>query len=82
MDSIHLFFILFMQCPSGTFVHPSGIEKLLRDCVNSLKTCYGDKQGKQFWVWVDQVLPAQVGSDSWLVIFKKWEQSGETLIFF
>ncbi|KAK4382341.1 Sucrose-phosphatase 2 [Sesamum angolense] len=23
------------------------------------------------------VLPAQVGSDSWLVMFKKWEQSGE-----
>ncbi|KAL0344864.1 UNVERIFIED_CONTAM: Sucrose-phosphatase 2 [Sesamum radiatum] len=64
-------------CPSGTFVHPSGIEKLLRDCVNSLKTCYGDKQGKEFRVWVDQVLPAQVGSDSWLVMFKKWEQSGD-----
>ncbi|XP_011094210.1 sucrose-phosphatase 2-like [Sesamum indicum] len=63
--------------PSGIFIHPSGSEQLLSDCVSSLRTCYGDKQGKQFRVWVDQVLPQQVGSDSWLVKFKKWEQSGE-----
>ncbi|KAL0426616.1 UNVERIFIED_CONTAM: Sucrose-phosphatase 2 [Sesamum latifolium] len=35
-------------CPSGTFVHPSGIERLLRDCVNSLKTCYGTNKGNNF----------------------------------
>ncbi|KAK4478811.1 hypothetical protein RD792_014354 [Penstemon davidsonii] len=65
--------------PTGNFVHPSGIEKPLHDCVSSLRTCYGDKQGKQFRVWVDQVLPVQIGSDAWFVKFKKWEQSGETL---
>ncbi|XP_022898925.1 sucrose-phosphatase 2-like isoform X2 [Olea europaea var. sylvestris] len=64
-------------CPSGILVHPSGIEQSLHDCINSLRQCYGDKQGKQFWVWVDQVLFSQLGSDSWLVNFKKWEQSGE-----
>ncbi|KAK6131625.1 hypothetical protein DH2020_034639 [Rehmannia glutinosa] len=64
-------------CKSGKFVHPSGIEQQLHDCVSSLRTCYGDKQGKQFRVWVDQVLIAQIGSDSWLAKFKKWEQSGE-----
>ncbi|KAL2463965.1 putative sucrose-phosphatase 2 [Forsythia ovata] len=64
-------------CASGFFVHPSGIEQPLCDCVNSLRTCYGDKQGKQFRIWVDQVLPAQIDSHSWLVKFKKWEQSGE-----
>ncbi|KZV48989.1 sucrose-phosphatase 1 [Dorcoceras hygrometricum] len=63
--------------PSGIFIHPSGIEQSLIDCVNLLKTCYGDKQGKKFRVWVDQVLPLQIGSDSWLVKFKKWEQFGE-----
>ncbi|XP_042043497.1 sucrose-phosphatase 1-like isoform X2 [Salvia splendens] len=61
---------------SGIFVHPSGIEKQLHDCVDSLRTSYGDKKGQPFRVWVDQVLPVQVGSDSWLVKFKKWEQSG------
>ncbi|KAK6126514.1 hypothetical protein DH2020_039748 [Rehmannia glutinosa] len=66
-------------CQSGIFVHPSGIEQSLHDAINSLRTCYGDKQGKQFRVWVDQVLPAQIGSESWLVSFKKWEQSGEAL---
>ncbi|KAG8374017.1 hypothetical protein BUALT_Bualt11G0087200 [Buddleja alternifolia] len=64
---------------SGIFVHPSGVEQLLRDCVDSLKPCYGDKHGKQFRVWVDQVLPVKISSDSWLVKFKKWEQSGEPL---
>ncbi|KAL7096445.1 hypothetical protein ACP275_10G079600 [Erythranthe tilingii] len=64
-------------CSSGSFVHPTGIEQPLHDCVNSLRTCYGDKQGEHFRVWVDQVLPAQIGVDSWLVQFKKWEQSGE-----
>nr|GMD41669.1 sucrose-phosphatase 1 isoform X1 [Ipomoea batatas] len=64
-------------CPSGAFIHPSGIEKSLQDCISSLRTCYGDKQGKQFRIWVDQVIPVQVGSDSWLVRFKRWELSGE-----
>ncbi|KAL2554157.1 putative sucrose-phosphatase 2 [Forsythia ovata] len=64
-------------CPSGVFVHPSGIEQSLHDCINTLGTCYGDQRGKQFRVWVDQVLSSQIGSDSWLVSFKKWEQSGK-----
>ncbi|CAI9097542.1 OLC1v1034002C4 [Oldenlandia corymbosa var. corymbosa] len=62
--------------PSGVFVHPSGVEKSLGDCVDALRNCYGDQQGKSYRVWVDQVLPTQVGSDSWLVKYKKWELSG------
>ncbi|GAA0159773.1 ATP-binding cassette [Lithospermum erythrorhizon] len=64
-------------CPSGVFIHPSGVEKPLRDCVSALRSCYGDKQGEAFRIWVDQVLPYQVGSDTWIVRFKKWEQCGE-----
>ncbi|PHU29126.1 putative sucrose-phosphatase 1 [Capsicum chinense] len=63
--------------PSGTFVHPSGVEKSLEEYVNTLKKCHGDKKGNQYRIWVDQVLPTQVGSDSWLVSFKKWELCGE-----
>lgn len=74
--------ILLSQCPSGILIHPFGIEQSLHDCINSLRQCYGDKQGKQFRVWVDQVLFSQTGSDSWLVNFKKWEQSGEPLSLF
>ncbi|KAK4489588.1 hypothetical protein RD792_005400 [Penstemon davidsonii] len=40
-----------VMSPTGNFVHPCGIEKSLHDCVSSLRTCYGDKQGKQFRVW-------------------------------
>ncbi|RAL51757.1 hypothetical protein DM860_010475 [Cuscuta australis] len=64
-------------CPSGIFIHPSGVEKTLEDCVSSLKACYGDKKGTHFRVWVDQVIPTQLCSDSWLVRFKRWETSGE-----
>ncbi|CAB4286980.1 unnamed protein product [Prunus armeniaca] len=64
-------------CPSGTFVHPSGVEQSLPECINGLRSSYGDKQGKQFRVWVDEVLATQVGSDTWLVKFDKWELSGE-----
>uniref|UniRef100_M1BX64 Sucrose-phosphatase 1 n=1 Tax=Solanum tuberosum TaxID=4113 RepID=M1BX64_SOLTU len=66
--------------PSGTFVHPSGVEKSLEECVNTFRKCHGDKKGKQYRIWVDQVLPTQVGSDSWLVSFKKWELCGKCLL--
>ena len=71
---------LLLQRPSGTFVHPSGVEKSLEECVNTLKKCHGDKKGKQYRIWVDQVLPTRVGSDSWLVSFKKWELCGKCLL--
>ncbi|KAK2995934.1 hypothetical protein RJ640_002159 [Escallonia rubra] len=64
-------------CSSGVFVHPSGVERSLHDCINALNGCYGDKQGNQFRIWVDQVLPEQIDSNTWLVKFKKWERSGE-----
>lgn len=38
---------------------------------------YGDKQGKNFQVWVDRVSSAQIGSDAWLVKFDKCESTGE-----
>ncbi|OVA07209.1 Sucrose-phosphate synthase [Macleaya cordata] len=63
--------------PSGVFVHPSGLERPLHECVDVMKNCYGDKQGKQFRIWVDRVTSAQIGSDTWLVKFDKWELSDE-----
>ncbi|KAL8132156.1 hypothetical protein AgCh_007882 [Apium graveolens] len=63
--------------PCGYFVHPSGFEKPLRDCVDALRRCYGDNRGKQFRVWVDQVFYSQVGSETWIVRFKKWELFGD-----
>ncbi|KAI7747358.1 hypothetical protein M8C21_007991, partial [Ambrosia artemisiifolia] len=63
--------------PSGVFVHPSGVEQSLYDCINKLKACCGDKKDKQYRVWVDQVFPLQIDSDTWIVKFMKWEQTGE-----
>lgn len=63
--------------PSGVLVHPSGVVQSLRDSINAMRSYYGDKQGKQFCTWVDQVLPVQISSNSWIVKFNKWELSGE-----
>jgi hypothetical protein len=38
---------------------------------------HGDKQGTNYRIWVDRVSSAQVGSDTWLVKFYKWESFGE-----
>ncbi|XP_031271406.1 sucrose-phosphatase 2-like [Pistacia vera] len=60
----------------GIFVHPSGIERSLHQSIDLIAGLYGDKQGKQYRVWVDRVSSAQIGSDVWLVKFDKWELSG------
>ncbi|XP_050383451.1 sucrose-phosphatase 1 [Argentina anserina] len=64
-------------CPSATYVHPTGNENNLHNCINALRDCYGDKQGKHYRVWVDQVLPTQIDSNTWLVKFDMWVLSGE-----
>ncbi|XP_021773446.1 sucrose-phosphatase 2-like isoform X2 [Chenopodium quinoa] len=62
---------------SGVFVHASGVEKPLYDCLDALEKSYGHMQGRRFTVWVDRVSSAQIGSDTWLVKFDKWELSGK-----
>ncbi|KAF8395494.1 hypothetical protein HHK36_019440 [Tetracentron sinense] len=77
---LFLMFVIFFPgdtwYPSGIFVHPSGVEQSLHECIDAMGRSYGDKQGKKFWVWVDRVSTAQIGSDTWLVKFDKWELSG------
>ncbi|KAL5570386.1 hypothetical protein UlMin_026961 [Ulmus minor] len=81
--NIVLFSLLYSL---GTFVHPSGCERPIHQCVHALKSLHGDKQGKQFRVWVDQTFSEQIGSDTCLVKFEKWESSAylclDTLSFF
>ena len=72
-----MLYLLFSQHPLGIFVHPSGIERPLHQCVDVMASLYGSEQGKQYRVWVDRVASAQIGSDTWLVKFDKWELSGE-----
>ncbi|KAK1577880.1 hypothetical protein Q3G72_025635 [Acer saccharum] len=61
----------------GIFVHPSGTERPLHRCIDVMESLYGSEQGKQYRVWVDRVASAQIGSETWLVKFDKWESSGE-----
>ncbi|MFS8011938.1 putative sucrose-phosphate phosphatase [Helianthus anomalus] len=63
--------------PAGLYVNPFGIEQSFGDVIGKLKDCYGDKKGKQYQVWVDQVFPTQIDCDTWLVKFKKLDQTGE-----
>ncbi|KAF5937863.1 hypothetical protein HYC85_025369 [Camellia sinensis] len=66
-----------LRFPSYVFVHPSGNELSINDCIKGMRSCYGDKQGKQYQVWVDQISRTEIGSNIWLVKFNKWESSGE-----
>ncbi|XP_008237883.1 PREDICTED: sucrose-phosphatase 2-like isoform X2 [Prunus mume] len=59
--------------PLAIFVHPLGVELPIHQCMDAMAKSYGDKQGKQFWTWVDRLSSAQIGSDTWLVKFDKWE---------
>ncbi|KAL6988161.1 Pre-mRNA-splicing factor spp2 [Sarracenia purpurea var. burkii] len=63
--------------PSYVFVHPSGFAQSIFDCTDAFRRSYGDQQGKQYRVWVDQVLPTKIDSNIWLLKFNKWELSGE-----
>ncbi|KAM1049092.1 hypothetical protein ACFX2C_028229 [Malus domestica] len=58
---------------SGIFVHPSGVDLPIHQCIDSLARLHGDKQGKQFWTWLDRLSSVQIGSNAWLVKFNKWE---------
>ncbi|KAK8677392.1 hypothetical protein V6N13_142934 [Hibiscus sabdariffa] len=63
--------------PLGTFVHPCGTETPMNKCTDMMERLYGDKQGKRYRIWLDRVSILQIGSDSWLVKFDKWESTGE-----
>ncbi|XP_010941762.1 sucrose-phosphatase 2 [Elaeis guineensis] len=63
--------------PTGIVVHPSGVEHSFQEFINAFGSCYGDKQGKQFRVWVDKVFTSEISSDAWLVKFDKWELADE-----
>ncbi|KAF7133423.1 hypothetical protein RHSIM_Rhsim09G0022800 [Rhododendron simsii] len=76
-SELYLASLKALSLPSCVFVHPSGAEQSVLDCTNELRRSYGDKQGKQYRVWVDQVIPTEIGSNIWLLKFTKWELSGE-----
>ncbi|KAJ8630918.1 hypothetical protein MRB53_024241 [Persea americana] len=63
--------------PTGIIIQPSGVERSLQECTDTMGSLYGDKQGKQFRIWVDKLSSSQFGSDAWLVKFDKWELSDE-----
>lgn len=80
---LNCFFLSFnMQHPSGVFIHPSGTDHNIKEYLNIMTKVYGDKQGKQFRIWVDNVLATQISSDTWLVQFDKWELHGMSLLCF
>lgn len=76
-----LFKLFDDQHPSGVFVHASGVEKPLHECLDALEKSYGHMQGCRFRVWVDRTSFSQIGSDTWLVKFDKWESSGDISCF-
>lgn len=63
--------------PFGVFIQPSGVEQSLNHLIDAMERSYGDKEGKQFRVWVDRISLMQISTDTWLVKFNKWESSGQ-----
>lgn len=59
------------------FVHPSGVKRPLEHSLDDMVMLHGDKKGKRFSVWVDQVYSAEIASNTWLVKFYKWELCGK-----
>ncbi|KAL2907005.1 Sucrose-phosphatase 1, partial [Bienertia sinuspersici] len=66
------------QHPSGVFVHASGVEKPLNECLDAMEQSYRHMQDCAFRVWVDRTSSAQIGSDAWLVKYDKWVSSGDS----
>lgn len=69
------------QDQDAVFFHPSGEEKSLREAIDELRKYNGDRSGKKFWVWVDQVLVIDNISGKCIVKFDKWEQCGKNVVF-
>ncbi|XP_058762711.1 probable sucrose-phosphatase 2 [Vicia villosa] len=63
--------------PTGVIILPSGVDHNIREYINILRNVYGDKQGKQFRIWVDNVSATQISPDTWIVKCDKWELDGE-----
>lgn len=51
----------------------------MHQCIDIMSTFHGDKQGKQYYIWVDRISSAPIGSDTWLLKFDKWEICGEVI---
>lgn len=65
-----------MQFPSAILIHPSGSAHNTREYLNTFRKVYGDKKGKQYRIWVDDVVATQLAPGVWLVKFDKWELCG------
>jgi len=63
--------------PTGLIILPSGVDHNIREYINFFREVYGNKQGKQFRIWADNVLATQISLDTWVVKFDKWELDGE-----
>ncbi|KAK8586469.1 hypothetical protein V6N13_010061 [Hibiscus sabdariffa] len=65
--------------PLDTFAHPYRTIQPMNKCTdtNMIGMLYGDKQGKRYQIWLDCISISQIGSDSWLMKFAKWESTGE-----
>lgn len=71
-----------VQHPTGVIILPSGVDHSMREYINIFREVYGDKQGKQFRIWVDNISATQISPDTWVVKFDKWELDGMRILFF
>ncbi|XP_022945512.1 sucrose-phosphatase 1-like [Cucurbita moschata] len=57
----------------GIVVDTSRNERSREELVDGMRGLYGDMKGTRFRSWVDGLSSSEIGSDSWLLRFNKWE---------
>ena len=57
----------------GVVVDTSGNERSREELVDGMRGLYGDMKGTRFRCWVDGLSSSEIGLDSWLLRFNKWE---------
>uniref|UniRef100_A0A0A0KWK3 Sucrose-phosphatase n=1 Tax=Cucumis sativus TaxID=3659 RepID=A0A0A0KWK3_CUCSA len=59
-------------------VDPNGKERSREELIDGIRESYGDMKGTPFRTWLDGLSSSQVGSDSWLLRFNKWDSSSSS----
>ncbi|XP_038892441.1 sucrose-phosphatase 2-like [Benincasa hispida] len=62
----------------GIAVDANGKERSREELIDGMRGLYGDMKATPFRTWLDGLSSAQVGSNSWLLRFNKWESSSSS----
>ncbi|XP_024514777.1 probable sucrose-phosphatase 2 [Selaginella moellendorffii] len=72
--SDHVFEILKAPvAPDSTLIGAWGVDIQLANAIEMLRPLHGLHKDKRFWIWVDRIRVTNIGKDTWLAKFDKWQ---------